>query len=107
MATVEINTDQKMRTMILGGLSYLGVLCFIPLMASDKNEFVLFHARQGLVLWGWAVLAGVTIFIPGIGTMFFTISSILVIVLSIAGIVSVVMRKAWKLPIVHTLSRAI
>ena len=50
MATVEINTDQKMRTMILGGLSYLGVLCFIPLMASDKNEFVLFHARQGLVL---------------------------------------------------------
>ena len=85
----------------------MGVLCFIPLMASDKNEFVLFYARQGLVLWGWAVLAGVSLLIPGIGTAFFTISSVAVIVLSIAGIFSVTMRKAWKLPLVCNLLKAI
>ncbi len=107
MATVKISTDGRIRTLILGVLSYLGVLCFIPLMASDKDEFVLFHARQGLVLWGWAVLAGISLLVPGIGSAFFTISSVAVIVLSIAGIISVSMRKAWKLPLVHSLSKAI
>ncbi len=107
MATVKIKTDGRLRTLILGVLSYLGVLCFIPLMASDKDEFVLFHARQGLVLWGWSVLAGISLLVPGIGTTFFAISAMIVIVLSIVGIVSVTMRKAWKLPLVHSLSKAI
>jgi uncharacterized membrane protein len=107
MATIAIKTDGRIRTMVLGALSYLGALCFIPLMISDNDEFVLFHARQGLILWGWSVLAGLSLFLPGIGKPFFAISSIIVLVLSVAGIASVAMRKAWKLPLVYSLSKAI
>ncbi len=76
-------------------------------MLSENDEFVIFHARQGLILWGWTVLAGFSLFIPAVGKAFFAISSIIVVVLSLAGIVAVIMRKAWKLPLVHFLSKAI
>lgn len=107
MATIAIKTDGRSRTMVLGALSYLGVLCFIPLMSTERDEFVSFHARQGLVLWGWSVLAGLMLFVPGIGKLIFSTSVTIVVLLSIAGILAVAMRKAWKLPIVYSLSKAI
>jgi len=91
---------------MLGTLSYLGVMCFIPLMINDKDEFVLFHARQGLILWGWSVLAGFIMLVPGIGTQLANISWVMVMVFSALGILSVIFQKAWKMPFVHKLSQA-
>lgn len=95
------------RTFILAMLSYLGTLCFIPLVRSDHDEFILFHARQGLILWAWSVVAAFFLLIPGIGIPVFVISIMCVVALSLVGIVSVASGKRWKLPVIYKLSQEI
>jgi fumarate reductase subunit D len=101
------NSGRGSRTVILGVLSYLGVLCFISLVNTDRDEFIYFHARQGLVLWGLSVVAGSSLLIPGVGFSIFSFLMSVVIALSLAGIIAVILRKAWKLPLVYRLSQAI
>ncbi len=42
---------------MMAALSYMGILCFVPLLTNREDEYVHFHAKQGLVLWMWAVIA--------------------------------------------------
>lgn len=100
-------TSGACHTFVMAGMSYLGILCFVPLLMNRNEEYVLFHAKQGLVLWAWAVLAMFTLHIPGIGEWLFAISSMTVAVLSVAGLLSVAFRRAWKLPLVGYLSAKI
>lgn len=105
--TTTITTKRDTRTLVMGVLSYLGPLCFIPLLASDRDEFILFHGKQGVVLWGMEVCGAVALLIPGAGRFLFSMSETAVIVLSVIGILSVLLRKAWRLPVVYRLARAI
>jgi uncharacterized membrane protein len=100
-----IYTSGDLRSRILAALSYFGVLCFIPLMASKADDYVRFHARQGLVLWGWIAMAGFALYLPGIGKMFFALSLFVVVILSVSGLISVVLLRAWRLPLVYRISR--
>ncbi|MEO5373126.1 MAG: hypothetical protein H7840_02475 [Alphaproteobacteria bacterium] len=90
---------------LLAAMSYLGILCLIPLMVNRDDEYVAFHARQGLVLWIWAVVAFVAVAVPGFGPAFFRISSMAIPVLALAGLVSVLANRAWMLPLVYGLAR--
>jgi len=42
---------------IMAILSYLSILCLIPLFTKKDNEFVYYHAKQGLVLFGFETFA--------------------------------------------------
>ena len=85
-------------------ISYLGVLCLVPLIFNRDDEFVDFHARQGLVLWVWGVLSIFSLHIPIIGPFFFSSSVFFITVMVLAGLVSVLLSKRWKLPIVSLFS---
>ena len=100
-----MKTNQT-RITILAILSYLGPLCFVPLMNRD-SEFVHAHAKQGLVLWAFSNMLFVLVFIPAIGL--FLVKSLLVVlmVLSIAGVMSVLFNKKINLPIVSYLAKLI
>ena len=74
-------------------------------MVANADDFIRFHARQGLVLWGWGVLAGFALYLPGIGKLFFVLSLVIVIALSLGGIISVLLFRAWRLPLIYQLSR--
>ena len=87
------------RARVMAAMSYCGVLCFVPLLFKRDDEFVNFHARQGVVLWIWLVLAFFTMTIPGLG-WFFLLSSSFIIVMSLYGIVSALLLYRWKLPLV-------
>ncbi len=89
---------------ILAVMSYLGILTLIPLVLSGKNTFVRFHARQGVVLWMWEVLAVYGLIVPGLGRIFFSVSSILCVGLSIIGLIAVLTNRAWKFPIIGSLA---
>jgi fumarate reductase subunit D len=89
------------RSYLMSGLSYLGILCFVPLLMSRDDEYVYFHAKQGLVLWIWSVLAMFALHLPGIGKWLFGFSSMGVLVLSVAGLASVALRRAWRLPLIN------
>ncbi len=87
------------RSRIMGAFSYMGILCFVPLVMGRDDAFVNFHARQGIVLWMWLVIAIFTLQVPGLG-WFFSFSSSFITIMSLFGIISAIFLQMWKLPLV-------
>jgi fumarate reductase subunit D len=101
--TILIETETaggNCRSYLMAGASYLGILCFVPLLMSRDDEYVYFHAKQGLVLWMWSILAMFALHLPGIGKWLFGFSSMGVLVLSVVGLASVALRRTWRLPLI-------
>jgi uncharacterized membrane protein len=105
-ATV-VHGGEDIRSMLMAAMSYMGILCFVPLIMNKDDEFVHFHAKQGLVIWIWSILAIFALHVPGLGKWFFSLSAIIVVALSAIGIISVLLRKAWKLPMVNNIAQMI
>ncbi len=100
MQNALLQRDTSISAQVLAVLSYFGVLCLVPLVVNRDDPYVRFHARQGIVLWMWEVLAIYTLMIPGLGKLFFQFSSAACLVLSVVGVVSVLLGRAWKFPLV-------
>jgi fumarate reductase subunit D len=78
-------------------LAYLSIFALIPFLTVKDSEFVRFHARQGVVLFGFSV---VTTFIPIVGCVapfFFLGVSIFAIVKALGG-------ERWRMPLVADLA---
>ena len=99
-----VHCENSMKSRVLALMSYLGVLVFVPLVTNRDDEYVHFHARQGLVIWAFGVLAIFMLYVPGLGKLVFSFLAMVVLIYSAIGIVSVLLHKAWKLPIVGTLA---
>ena len=78
-----VRSEGGIRTRLMATMSYLGILCLVPLVMNGKNEFVYFHARQGLIIWIWSVLAIFALYVPGVGPWFSGVSALAVVVLSV------------------------
>ena len=95
-------------------LSYLGPLCLIPLLTGEKDEFVKFHVRQGLVIligeaiiwvvfnlavgsfaWSWYTWG-----IWGMIAMVQNLAYLCLGVLSIVGIMNVINGQQKELPVI-------
>ena len=100
MSVAVVHSDLGMRSILMATLSYLGVLCFAPLLTARDDGFVQFHARQGLVIWIWGMVALFLLHLPIVGKWVFGFSSMGVLAFSALGIASVVCQRAWKLPLV-------
>ncbi len=100
-----VHTERSVRTRLMALMSYLGVLVFVPLAMSRDDEFVNFHARQGLVVWILGIIAIFMLYVPGVGKLIFSTFAMVVVLASLVGIVSVVLHKAWKLPLIYELSK--
>ena len=81
-------------------LSYLWVLCLIPILLKKENEFVVFHARQGLMLFIVEVGLGILGIIPFLGPIISTIGILVCGLLSLVAIVQVLMGNKWKIPVI-------
>ena len=85
---------------VMGVLSYLGPLVLIPYLTNKSDEFVKFHTKQGMVLFGIEIVVWL------IGSMMYSmmmIGSLLnlaTLVLTIIGIVNVVQGNKKELPVV-------
>ena len=107
MTGATVSGTVSCRSTLMAAMSYLGVLCFVPLLMSKDDEFTYFHAKQGLVLWMWSVLAMFALHLPGIGKWLFGFSSMAVVVLSVAGLAAVGFRRAWRLPLISQIAEKI
>jgi uncharacterized membrane protein len=90
---------KKEQPNVMAIISYIGFLCLIPIFSKEKDEFVRFHAKQGLVLFagelaGWAVFS----LLPFLW-YFAGILNILWLVLTILGIMNVVNKEKKELPL--------
>ncbi len=81
-------------------LSYLWILCIVPLIIGKDDPFVKFHAKQGLALFIGEIVLFVIAMIPFLGWAIAWIGNIVAVVLSIIGIVNVAQGKRAELPIV-------
>lgn len=78
-------------------LSYLWLLCLIPILLKPKSKFCKFHAKQGLVM----CIAWLFSWIPFIGWLVW----IVLIVFSVWGIINVINGQYKELPVVGNLAK--
>ena len=93
-------------------LSYFGILALIPYFAEKNNQYVRYHAVQGLNLFllsiiysvAYSILTMILAFIPVIGWILIMLLGLLsygFLALSIVGIVYACQDKAKELPVVN------
>lgn len=106
--------NNKRMGILMGILSYLSFLCLIPLLTKKDDDFVHFHAKQGLVLFGleiivyivYGILASILINPPmnwgllSILSLIVNLLNIGLLVLSIIGIINVVQNQKKEIPLV-------
>jgi uncharacterized membrane protein len=86
---------------IMASLSYLGPLVLIPFLTNRNSPTIMFHVKQGLVLFGIEiVLMFVNIMSFGLLTPIVFIINIGLIILSIIGILNALKMKEMGLPLV-------
>lgn len=86
-------------------LSYLSILCIIPLLFKKDNDFVLLHGKQGLVIF----VAQVGLFIVHIlvGPWILKLGMFVLLVLSFIGIIAVLKGRYIDLPVVSGIAKKI
>lgn len=83
-----------------GVLSYLSILCLIPIFTKKEDDFIKFHAKQGLMLFIIEAAAGIVSVIPIFGGLVVTLGVLVCGLLSLAGIVQVLMGNKWSMPVI-------
>jgi uncharacterized membrane protein len=99
MENQNVSSDKKdvEQNKFVALLSYLWLLCLVPLLLKPKSEFCKFHGKQGLVL----CIAWLFVWIPFIGWLIW----IALIILSILGILNVLKGEKNDLPVVGNLAK--
>jgi uncharacterized membrane protein len=83
---------------VLAALSYLGILCLVPLLTKKDSRFTMFHARQGLVLFIIEVVLVFLSWIPFLSIILWLVWIGLVI-LSLIGLINALQGNYWKMPL--------
>ncbi len=104
MVDYVLQLPESRKTRLLAAMSYLGLLCLAPLVFGDHNGFVRFHARQGLILWLWMLVSIFALALGEIGGFFLTFSMGVIGIFSTIGIVSVILNRNWRLPMIAILA---
>lgn len=97
--------SKKGQKNILAIISYIGILCLVPILMKEKDEFVKFHAKQGLVLFIAEVATMLIGCIPILGWLIGCIAWIIWVILSLMGIINAVNGKRTPLPIIGKFAR--
>lgn len=92
--TKKASSEEK----VWGAISYLWVLSLVALAARKNNDFIRFHANQGLLLFAFSIPF---IFIPVLGWF----SNILIAIACIAGIIKALQGEKWPLPLVADIAK--
>lgn len=95
-------------------LSYLGILALIPFMTEKDDEFVQFHAKQGLNLFIFEIIGAVVLNILSFVTSIFWflsivisliswIVSLLFLIVTVIGIINVSKGLKTPLPVIGSI----
>ena len=99
------NDQQILEGKIFAILSYLSILCIIPLLFKKDNPFVLKHGKQGLILF----LGEVAVFIVHIilGQWILRLGMFVFGVLSFIGLIAALQGRDADLPIISKLADSV
>lgn len=87
---------------VIAALSYVSLLCLIPLLVKKDSRFCQEHGKQGLVLFILEVAIWIVgMLIPFLGWFIIApFGTILVVVLAIIGIINALSGKFWEIPVI-------
>lgn len=80
---------------LAAALSYVWVLCLLPLLGKRHSKFVQHHAKQGLVLFLVELVGMLVFWIPLFGQLLF----LFFVGLSVVGVYKALAGKYWEMPI--------
>ena len=95
----EQNQVTKQEAKIWAAVSYLWILSLVVLAARKNNEYVRFHANQGVLLF---VLSVIFMLIPGLGWLL----NIVIGIIAIVGIIKAWKGEKWSLPVVGGMAKS-
>ena len=107
MVEQEKDSKEIQDAKIFALLSYLGILCLVPLLFKKDNKFALFHGKQGLVIFLGEVAATIVNIIPILGQIICVIAMLVFGILSLVGIIKSLTGEYWKIPIVSDIAEKI
>lgn len=86
---------------LYAALSYLFVLVLVPLFLKRDDPFVVFHAKQGLVIAIGYILATIAVmWVPVLGN----ILGLLLMVGSVVGVIKASQGKRWRAPVIANIA---
>ncbi|MBT4857181.1 DUF4870 domain-containing protein [Candidatus Uhrbacteria bacterium] len=102
-------TQEQKDNNVMAALSYVFVLCFVPLLLSKNSPYVQFHAKQGLVLFiaevAVMIIATIFVFIPIIGWLANIAMYLFVVVMAIMGFINALGGKKWVMPLLGSYAK--
>ena len=78
----------------VAALSYIWILCLVPLLTKRDSKYAQFHAKQGLVLFIAEIIGSLVFWIPIIGWLLWVAA----IILAIMGIIKALAGEWWEMP---------
>ena len=102
MSNQPADEQQIIEGKIFAFLSYLSILCIIPLVFKKDNPFVLQHGKQGLVLF----VIQVAVFIIHIllGDWFLDLGMFIIGIVSFIGLIAVLKGEYINLPVISNIA---
>jgi uncharacterized membrane protein len=100
--TKNIDTDIEANKTV-AALSYVWILCLVPLLGKRDSAFAQFHAKQGLVLFAIELIASLILWLPFIGQLLMLV----LIIVSVLGITKALNGERWEIPYVFEWSKKI
>jgi len=98
--TSQAGTDQDIEdNKVVAALSYIWLLFLIPMLLKKDSKFCQFHAKQGLILFLFSLIA----WFPIIGWLV----GLAIIIISVMGIVKTLAGESWEVPFIYDLSKKI
>jgi len=101
-------------------LSYVWIMFLVPLILKRDNKFIVFHLKQGIVLFVTEILAAVLLWVLGVivlavaplrgfGLMQWLdrLVFLFFVVLSLVAIYQTFQGKEWKIPFIYRFARLI
>lgn len=87
----------------IAALSYLWILCLVPLLGKKNSKFAQFHAKQGLVLFIIEIVGSLIFWLPLFGQLLMLV----LLVVSIMGIIKTLNGEWWEVPFIYGWSKKI
>lgn len=93
------------QNLVIAILSYLPLLCFLPLIAARNSRFAMFHANQGIALFLVALALNLIGFVvPIIGWLFvIPFGNLAAFILAVIGMVGAYRKEMNPLPVIGSL----
>ena len=84
---------------LIACLSYIGILCLIPLLAKKDSKFAQEHAKQGLVLLIAFVVLFVVGIIPILGWIIAFFGDLILLIVALVAFIKCLMGEFWEIPV--------